>query len=192
VGCDYPRSMDAARPAISRIRPVERVIDRMLEGADPGQPSGVVNLVGTLSHHRPLREAMAAMSGAFAGAGIDPRMGELVTLRTAWDSQCAYLWAHHAATAARVGITDADLVNLTGPVEDGAWSAMEAAALRMVDDLHRDNCVSDGVWAALSGMADDVQLVALVGQASFLRMASNLENSLGIQPEAGLPTLPVR
>jgi 4-carboxymuconolactone decarboxylase len=183
--------MEAQRPAAPRIHPVERVIERMRQGAEPGAPVGVLNLVGTLSHHRPLRDALATMSGAFAGADLDPRMAEMVTLRTAWDARCAYLWAHHAATASRFDLTEADLVNLTRPVVDGEWTAMEAAALRMVDDLHHDNCVSDEVWTDLAGMADEAQLVALVGQASFLRMASNLENSLGIEPEPGLPPLPL-
>jgi 4-carboxymuconolactone decarboxylase len=183
--------MDSKRPSTARVQPVARVVERMRESAEPGQPPGVAHLVGTLSHHRPLRDALAVMAGSFATAGIDPRVTELMTLRTAWDAQSSYLWAHHAATAERVGITGADLTAVIGEVDDSDWSALEGAVLRMVDDLHRDNGISEAVWAELAGLADDAQLVALVGQASFLRMSSNLENSLGIQPEDGLPPLPL-
>jgi len=182
--------MATERPSTPRIHPVAKVVERMQENAQPDQPTGVVHLVGTLSHHRPLRDALAVMAGAFAAADLDPRVSELMTLRTAWDARCAYLWSHHAATAGLAGITEADLVAVTGPIEDGSWTAMESRVIRMVDDLHRDNCVSDEVWAELAAMADETQLVAIVGQASFLRMTSNLENSLGIQPEDGLPSLP--
>jgi AhpD family alkylhydroperoxidase len=178
------------RPDHARIQPVDRVVQRMREAAEPGQPVGVVHLVATLSHLRPLRDAIAAMSVAFADVSLDPRTRELITLRTAWDAQCAYLWAHHAANATRFAISDDDLLKLTEHVEAGDWSRLEAAALRMIDDLHQDNCVTEEVWNELAIVLNEQQMLALVGQAAFLRMASNLENSLGIQAEEGLPPLP--
>ena len=51
--------------------------------------------------------------------------------------------------------------------DDAVWSDRQSLLIRLVDELHDTNDVSDGLWFALADLwepAQLVELVALVGQ----------------------------
>ena len=61
--------------------------------------------------------------------------------------------------------------------------------LDATDELHSDSFVSDATWARLANFSDQQRLdfVFTVGQYNLVSMALN---TLGVQPEPGLPALP--
>ena len=56
----------------------------------------------------------------------------------------------------------------------------------MVDDLAREDCVSDATWAQLAERYSDEQLVELVMLAGYYRMISGFLNSAGVQLDEGV------
>lgn len=183
--------MGAARPSTPRIAPVEKVIARAREVARPDALVRPIHLAATLAHNRPVRDAIETMSGTFFDPDmLDPRLRELIILRMGWDTQAAYEFGQHVLAGRKVGLTEEEIRLTTRPVDEGTWTPLEAAALRMADDLHRDDCVSDAVWAEVSGLVDERMVIAMVGLAGFYRMVACVLNSLGIQPEDDLPRWP--
>jgi alkylhydroperoxidase family enzyme len=110
----------------------------------------------------------------------------LVVLRVARRTSAAYEWGGHALAAQAAGMTVAEI---RGVFDDsGAWSSSEAALVQAVDELCADNCVSDTTWAALSATRDDQQVIEVLVLTGFYRMNAGILNSLGVQPDSGMPS----
>ncbi|MGD9796996.1 MAG: carboxymuconolactone decarboxylase family protein [Acidimicrobiia bacterium] len=182
--------MTGERLSTPRVPPVEKVAARAREVAAGGLVRPV-NLTATLAHNRPVSKAIAAMSSVFFDPEIlDPRLRELVILRTGWVTQAVYEFGQHVLAARQVGISEEEIRRTTLPPEQGGWTELERAALRMVDDLHRDDTVSAPVWSALEELAGHERAIALIALAGFYRMLAGVLNGLGIQPEDDLPRWP--
>jgi 4-carboxymuconolactone decarboxylase len=80
---------------------------------------------------------------------------------------------------------------MRGPSARGC-DPSDAVLLRAVDELHEDACLSDETWSELAKNYDQRQLIEvpmLVGQYHLLAFTLN---SLGVQPEDGVGSLPHR
>jgi 4-carboxymuconolactone decarboxylase len=180
-----------SRPSTPRIPPVARVVEL---AEQQGPVFGIVrpiHLGATLVHNKAVRSAIQAMSGTFFDPDqLDPRLRELIVLRMAWDTRSQYEWGQHVLAARAVGVPEAEIVAVSRPIGEGAWSQLERVALQMVDDLHADDCVSDETWAELASMVDEHHAIAMVGVACCYRMVAGVLNSLGVQPEDDLPRWP--
>ena len=121
---------------------------------------------------------------------LPDRHRKLLILRTAWVAQNAYLWADHASDAVSAGFTAAELRRIAvGPEADG-WAPLEGALLGFVDQLYRDSSVTDATWAALEGEYDLLNMMDAVFTVAEFTTFSMLYNSLGVQPDDGLPETP--
>jgi 4-carboxymuconolactone decarboxylase len=173
------------RPAEPRIPPVEMESLTESQRAVPGIT--VANVLRTLVRHADLLTAWLTLAGKLGyGGRLAPRDRELVILRVALRTRCAYEWAH-VLLALGVGVTEAEIEALSNPA--ATWSDADAALLHGVDEVCADDCVSDETWAALAATRDDVQLIELLALIGFYRMNAGLLNSLGVQPEPGTPHL---
>jgi 4-carboxymuconolactone decarboxylase len=124
------------------------------------------------------------LAGKVAG-----RDRELAILRVGWRCQARYEWGQHVLAGRRVGLTDDEIRRIkVGPDADG-WSARDAAILRAVDELHDDACVTDATWAELELFYADPQLIELVFLIGEYHLVSFALNSVGVQPDEGLPGL---
>jgi 4-carboxymuconolactone decarboxylase len=150
-----------------------------------------INLSATLAHNRPVSQAIAAMSSVFFDpAMLDPRLRELVILRTGWNTRSVYEFGQHVLAGRQVGISEDTIRRTTQPIAGGGWPPLEEIALRMVDDLCRDDCVTDEVWADLERLAGQERAIAMIALTGMYRMVAGVLNSLGIQPEDDLPGWP--
>jgi 4-carboxymuconolactone decarboxylase len=178
------------RPRQPRIPPIEKVAARAREVAEGGLVRPI-NLTATLVHNRPIADATFALANVyFDPATIDPRLREVIILRMGWATGSVYEFGQHTLAARQVGLTDEEIRRTTEAIDETRWSPLESTALRMVDDLHRDDCVSDDVWSAISDSVDEPTAVAMIGLACYYRMVAGVLNSLGIQPEPDLPGWP--
>jgi 4-carboxymuconolactone decarboxylase len=147
------------RPSVPRIPPVQRVVERSLEQEPAPALVRPIHLGATLVHNKPVRAAIQAFSSVFFDpAQLEPRLRELLVLRMAWDTQSQYEWGQHVLAARAVGIGEQEIVAVSRPIGEGAWSQLEGVALQLVDDLHADDCVSDETWAELASMVDEHDL----------------------------------
>jgi 4-carboxymuconolactone decarboxylase len=100
-----------------------------------------------------------------------------------------YEWAAHAPAGRRAGMTPAEVDRvIAGP--DAPGDAFEGALLRAVDELHRDDVISDATWAALAARYDAKQLLDVLTTIGGYRMVSMALNSLGVQLEANAERFP--
>jgi alkylhydroperoxidase family enzyme len=121
---------------------------------------------------------------------LSPRVRELLIMRIAVLCRSEYEWGAHAPGGRRAGMTDADVQRVTaGPGASGGTAA-ETALLRAVDELHREDVISDATWSALSATLDAKQLLDVIIAAEGYRMFAMAINTFGVQLEPGAERFP--
>ncbi len=155
---------------------------------------GASNVLRMLAHREDLLAVWLDFGTSLTNKGRLPmRTRELLILRVALRTSCEYEWANHVPGALSAGVPPAEIASLTNltPLTPGAcsWSAAEAAALALVDDLCADDCASEQTWNALTAAYDEGEIVELLMLVGFYRMNAGLLNSLGVPAEPGRPRL---
>jgi len=150
-----------------------------------------LNIFLTLGHHPALLKRFNALGGAFLAHGLLPaREREIVILRIGWNCRSVYEFGQHTLMGRDAGLTEAEIAALATTRAGGPWSADEQALIGLADELCADDCVSEATFAALRRRWNDAEIVELVALAGFYRMVSGLLNTLGVEPEPGLPSWP--
>ena len=150
----------------------------------------ILNIFRTLAHHPDLmRRWLVFGNHVLAKSTLAARERELVILRIGWLCRAGYEWGQHVQIGLASGLTQEEIDRIpVGSKADG-WNELDRALLDATDELHADAFVSDATWERL-GELDTQQrmdLVFTVGQYNLVSMALN---TLGVQPEPGLPSLP--
>lgn len=153
----------------------------------------VLNIFRTLARHPDLMKRWLVFGNhVLAKSTLPPRERELVILRIGWLCRSRYEWGQHVLIGRQTGLTDVEIERIADGPDAAGWSDFDRTLLRATDELHEDACVGDETWAALSRHYSTEQcmdLVFAVGQYNLVSMALN---TFGVQPEDGLPGLPVR
>jgi 4-carboxymuconolactone decarboxylase len=152
---------------------------------------GELNIFTTLAHHPKLLRRWAAFGGTLLAAGLLPaRDRELLILRTGWRCGSPYEWGQHVVIGLASGLTQEEIDRIpAGPDADG-WSDHDAALLRAADELHEDHRISDATWGALASRFDERQLIEVCMVVGQYHLVAFTLNSLGVEPEPGLPPMP--
>ena len=120
-----------------------------------------------------------------------PRHRELLILRTAWLVGSEYIWMEHAPLGVKAGLARSDLRRIAQGAGPG-WSPIEAALLRLADEMFRNCFVNDATWSAVDGSYDLYHLMDAVMTVAATTSHGLVFNSLGIEPDEGstdhLPT----
>lgn len=142
-----------------------------------GDDATVLNVFGTLAQHPTLlREWLGFATYTLTKSTLEPRVRELVVLRTGWRTGSQYEWGQHVVVARRVGITDTEVARVADGPDAPGWTAAEAAALRAADELHDRSTITDTTWAELDREFEAQQildLVFLVGEYHLVAFALN-------------------
>jgi alkylhydroperoxidase family enzyme len=158
---------------------------RQLFGTGP-----VLDIFRTLAHHpKLLKRWLVFGNHVLAKSTLAARERELVILRTGWLCRAEYEWGQHVVIGRAAGLTD-DEVQRIGQGPAAGWDARDRALLQAADELHADTCISDATWAALAAHHDTQQLLDLVFTIGQYTLVSMALNTLGVQPEPGLPRFP--
>ena len=136
-----------------------------------------LNVFATFAHHPKLMKRWLVFGNhVLAKSTLPARDRELLVLRTGWNCRAPYEWAQHVAIGRSVGITDNEITMITQGPDATGWSDGDALVLRAADELHGDQSLTDGTYAALSARYDVQQLLDLVftvGQYTLVSMALN-------------------
>ena len=117
---------------------------------------------------------------------LSPRHRAILILRTAWLTQSAGIWAAHADRAAESGLTAGEVRRIAeGPGDD--WDPFEAVLVGFADQLFRHSAVTDRTWETLAERYDTHNLIDAVMTVAWTTTNAVLFNSLGIQPDDGVP-----
>lgn len=157
----------------------------------PAEGVESINLISTLSHHRPLMEAWGPFGGyILRGSTLPDRDREMVILRTAWLNEAEYEWGHHARAARAAGMTDEEIRNVAVGENAGPWTSFERYLLRAATELHRGSAISERTWAFLKARYTDQQMIDLIFTVGQYRMVSMALRSIRVEPDEGLEPFP--
>lgn len=144
----------------------------------------VLNLFATLAHHPRLLKRWSSFGGMLLMRGELPeRDRELLILRTSWNTQAGYEWAHHVEIGRDAGLTDEEIERVPEGPDAVGWSAHDARLLRAADELHQDSCIADSTWSALAERYTEPQLIEVCMLAGQYHLVAFTLRSLGIQLE---------
>jgi len=121
---------------------------------------------------------------------VPRRERELVILRTSWDCNADYDWAHHVPAAQRAGLSDEEILRISKGPSAAGWSRSDALLLQATDELHRDQRITEATWSALAEHYNEQQLMDLVFVVGQYTMVSMFLNSAQVQLEPGMKGLP--
>lgn len=150
-----------------------------------------LNIFRTMAHYPALLERFCAFTLLLRNEGRVPlREREIVILRVGWRTGSVYEFGQHTKVATRAGLSEEEIARTTRASSDAGWSDGDRLLVRMVDELHDTDLVSDGTWADLSAHWDAPQLIELVMLVGLYHMTAWFLNGLVIEPEPDLPGWP--
>lgn len=151
-----------------------------------GRPRAT-NILGAVAHHPSLARAFFALQGhLLLATTLTERHRELIVMRVAALRHSAYEWAQHIFPAKDAGLSDSEIAWIAWGPDAPAWSTIDAAVLRAVDDLERDGVIGDDTWAELSNHLDVKQILDLIFTAGSYGMLASMVDSLGIELDSDL------
>lgn len=145
---------------------------------------GPPNLFTTLARHRRMYRPWLVFAGTLMPGGSLPRNeSELLILRVAHLTGCAYERGHHEALGKRAGLSDEQIARVGEGPDAAGWSAREASMLRATDELHHTRTLGDETWSELAGLLSHRQLIELPMLVGHYEMLAMTLNSLRVQPD---------
>lgn len=189
---------DTTVPAAPRIGPgssaeigrLNFLIARALGAALGGGPP---NIFTTLARHRGLFRRWLRFAGALMPGGLLPRAdSELLILRVAHNSGCAYEWTQHERIALTAGLSADQVQAVRLGAEAEGWSERQALLLRAADELHADRVLSAELWAALRPLMTDAELIELCMLVGHYEMLAMTLSSLAVAPDPPPSGAPAR
>jgi alkylhydroperoxidase family enzyme len=151
-----------------------------------------LNIYTTLAHHpQLLKRWLVFAAHVLGGSTLPPRLRELVILRTGYLCKSEYEWGHHAAIARMVGISDEEIRRVAEGPEAAGWDPLDALVLKVANELHSEQVISDGTWEALGERFDAKQKMDLVFTVGQYTLVSMTLNTLGVQREPGVEGFPI-
>jgi 4-carboxymuconolactone decarboxylase len=184
-------------PRIAPLKPpYDAATEQMLQKWMPPD-AGVepLRLFRTLAIHESLFARMRPLGAGILGHGLlEPRIRELMILRTCARCGAEYEWGVHAAFFGEtVGLTrDEIAATARAGADDAAWSEPERAVIRLADELHDEASVTDASYAELERHFGAAEILELVIAAGWYHTISFVINSAGVQREPWAVRFPTR
>jgi 4-carboxymuconolactone decarboxylase len=178
-------------PAAERTGELRALLDSLTPAPAPGQPARPDrNLPCTVVKHADLFPHWAGLGRGLQTGTLPWRDRELVTLRVAFLAGSAYEWAHHSRSARRAGITSDEIERIQRDVDAGGWDPVTAAKIRTVEEIKRDNEISQQTWEVISTDYTEQQLIELLLLQGFYWMTASILKSLRIEVDGWLAEQP--
>ena len=155
----------------------------------PGAPPMPI-VLELLARNLPLSDAWLPFTAMLAGgdATLQPEHRELVILRVAWRTHSGYEWAQHVRSGRETGLTEAQIEAIGHGAAAEAWTPLQRALLRAVDEMIDGFAVGEETWRTLTASFDSAQMLELLFVIGGYVCLAYVLNSVGLQPD--LPTDP--
>jgi len=121
---------------------------------------------------------------------LDPRVRELVILRTGWLSGSEYEFCQHVAVARRLKISDEDILGVRDPKSCKSYNETDRAVLRLTEELMRGTEISRATWDTLSKAFDTPQLIELLAVTANWRFFALYLKAAEVPLDSGVPSWP--
>lgn len=162
---------------------------RELLGGARAAGAPAANIFTTLVRHPGLFRKWLPFGGKLLAGKLPARDRELLILRTGWRCESPYEWGQHVVIARGCGVTDEEIDRVKAGARAPGWSALDAALIAAVDELHDEHVIADGTWEVLSSHYDERQLIEVPMVVGHYHLVAFTLNSLGVQREDGVADL---
>lgn len=127
--------------------------------------AGKLNVYRVMAHDPALLKAWAPLrEHVVRKTALGPQRSEVVILRTGHRLGSAYEWAHHVSRGRAVGLEEARILSIAGPLEQMTpEDAILAGAVDALFDSHRIDKPLQAELVALVGVEGMFDLIATVG-----------------------------
>lgn len=151
------------------------------------RPAPLLNYYRMLAHGGSVAVGFLQLGGAILHRSeIDPRLRELVILRTGAHCRSEYEICQHKRIASSVGVPDAKIaaaVDLDLPLQPGALDATEVLLLRFTDELVRDVKASQGTFSRMCDAFPYKQVLEVVLTTGFYMAVSRFLETFEVDIE---------
>ena len=177
-----------ARPRIAPVEaPYDPATEQMLgKWMPPDSGLEPLRLFRTLAVHESLFARMRPLGAGILGHGvIEPRLRELMILRTCARCRAEYEWGVHATFFGEsVGLTPAEIqATVRARGDDPIWPEADRSVIRLADELHDNAGVSENGYAELERHFTPAQILELVITAGWYHTISFVINAARVQLE---------
>jgi 4-carboxymuconolactone decarboxylase len=178
----------------------------LFEGPDAYEEGSKSNIFLAMARHPKLGSSFFKYSGRLLMTStVDAALREIVILRLAWLYRSPYEWAQHVEfslspqdidpdyieaykrgevkTEGQGKLTMAHIEAVKCGADDPIWTALQADAIRAVDQLKETGHIEDATWDGLSSALSEQQLLELIFFMGTYAMLAWVLNALGIEPE---------
>jgi 4-carboxymuconolactone decarboxylase len=174
-----------------RIAPIEPPYDpateeQLRKWMPPGSALEPLRLFRTLMVHESLAARMRPLgAGILAHGVLEPRVRELMILRTCFRCGAGYEWGVHvAAFAGVVGLSDDEVAATARAAgDDPLFSDRDRAVLHLADELHDAASVSDAGYDRLAEHFTAPEILELVIAAGWYHTVAFVINVAGVELE---------
>ena len=144
---------------------------------------GSLNVTTMMSHAENVMLTYSRMGTALLLKGtLDPVLREAVILRIGQLCRSDYEWHQHVSVARAVGMSAGTLQ----AIGDGNYAALEPRqqlALRVAEEIHRDNGASEETMAEAAAQFSPAELVELCMVSGYYIMTAGFLRSMAIEIE---------
>jgi alkylhydroperoxidase family enzyme len=187
-------STDTVMSATPRILPLP-LAESLAAAEDANVVSQIaeLNIFRTLLKHPHLAKVVNDMLIMLLAVGnrLDPRLRELIIMRTGWATACDYEWTQHWRIALDFGLSEAELLAVRDWTAADCFSASDQAVLAATDDTLEHGHIRASTWEACAAALDtEAELLELNVAIGAWRLISQLARSVNIQLETGIDSWP--
>jgi alkylhydroperoxidase family enzyme len=149
-----------------------------------------LNVVRALLQNPAVTAAQSHLAGALmASKTLNPRLRELVILRTGWRTKSEYEFCQHVGIARQLQMSDEEILGVRDPANCKAFSELDRAVIAMADELNDNSEVSGKTWSILERFFAPAELVELILVAGFWRMMAGFLKTARIPLDPIDPTV---
>ncbi|SNR33189.1 carboxymuconolactone decarboxylase family protein [Puniceibacterium sediminis] len=166
---DYPPLSDAGWPA-------------SLDGLKGGFATRL-NVYRVMAHRPALLNAWAPLRDHLVvQTALGAELSEVAILRTGHRLGSPYEWAHHVVRSRKIGMSDARIGSIRGPVEEMAEA--DAVIAGAVDALFDDHRIGEELVAQVEALVGSDGLFDLIATVGFYSVLGGILNTTGTPIDA--------
>lgn len=145
--------------------------------------AGRLNVYRVMAHHPALLSAWAPLrQHVVRDRAMTDQQSEVVILRTGHNLRAPYEWAHHVSRGRAVGMAEARIATMAGPLED--MSDEDRVLARAVDELMSEARLLPDTRAALIAAIGAEGMFDLMATVGFYSVLGFIVNSLDTPVDA--------
>ncbi len=131
---------------------------------------------------------LALVQAVFTAQGVDPRLREIIVLRTAHLLNVPYEWQANVPMARNVGVTDAEITQIASASPVTGLDATAALICRATDEITMDVALSDHTLQELLVTFGPKLTTKYILEISWFNLLSRFLASTRVPLEQGAPT----